>query len=219
MIATATDYRALLEALPIGGVTFLSDVTWGEYENWLKARGENRGIRLSYDEGRLEIMSPTFEHEHISDVFPLLIFVLAQECDMKYIGARSTTLRRKARGKGKEPDDSYYFKNRQAVVGKKNIDLNIDPPPDLALEIDITHSSLNKLEIYAGLGVPELWRYRHNRMHFYRLEVDGYVEIAQSDPLQQHFGIIELFHHQLAQVAGFLGRPGPGEADALRHHR
>lgn len=167
--------------MPPGSAIHLQDVSWDDYENYLAEIGDDFRLRLSYDEGRLEIMSPSFEHENISDHFPVLIFVLATECGLKYQGARSTTMRKKSRGKGIEADNSYYFKNLAAVRGKKQIDLNLDPPPDLALEIDITSPSLKKLDIYAAIGVPELWHYRHQRLQFFRLENGTYAEITHSD--------------------------------------
>ncbi len=168
------------KAVP-GSAILLENVSWDEYEDCLKALSDDYRLRLSYDDGRLEVMSPSFEHEDIASAFPILIFALAQECGMKYKGARSTTMRKKPKSKGIEPDDCYYFKNYQALIGKKTIDLAIDPPPDLALEIDITSPSLKKLGIYAAIGVSELWRYRKQRMQFFRLVDDEYVEISHSD--------------------------------------
>ena len=168
------------KAVP-GSAILLEDVSWDDYEGYLKEIGDAYRLRLSYDEGRLEIMSPAFEHEDMVGLFPHLIFVLAQECSMKYRSARSTTLRKKPRSKGLEPDDCYYFKNYQALIGKNSIDLAVDPPPDLALEIDITSPSLKKFGIYAAIGVPELWRYRKQRLQFFRLVGEEYVEISHSD--------------------------------------
>jgi Uma2 family endonuclease len=168
------------KAVP-GSAILLENVSWDDYEGYLKEIGDDYHLRLSYDNGRLEIMSPAFEHENLAGAFPHLIFVLADECGMKCIGARSTTMRKKPKSKGLEPDDCYYFKNYQAILGKKKIDLLIDPPPDLALEIDITSPSLKKLGIYAAIGVPELWRYRKQCLQFFRLVNEDYVEISHSD--------------------------------------
>ena len=96
------------KAVP-GSAILLENVSWDEYENCLKALGDDYHLRLSYDDGRLEIMSPSFQHEDVAGMFPYLIMVLAQECGMKFKGARSTTMRKRA--KGLEPDDCYYFKN------------------------------------------------------------------------------------------------------------
>ena len=182
---TSRAYQSFIETFAsktsLGTALLLENVSWDEYENYLKEIGDDYRLRLSYDDGRLEIMSPSFEHEDIASAFPILIFALAQECGMKYKGARSTTMRKKPKTKGIEPDDCYYFKNYQALIGKKTIDLAVDPPPDLALEIDITSPSLKKLGIYAAIGVPELWRFRSQRMQFFRLVGDEYVELSHSD--------------------------------------
>lgn len=185
MVAASPRFQSFIETfvtdMSPGSALHLQNVSWEEYESYLKELGDAYRLRLSYDEGRLEIMSPSFEHEDIAGMFPHLILVLARECGMKCKSARSTTMRKRSRSKGLEPDDCYYFKNYQAVLGKKQLDLAVDPPPDLALEIDITSPSLNKLDIYAAIGVPELWRYRSQRMQFFRLAGDAYVEISHSD--------------------------------------
>ncbi|NOT61909.1 MAG: Uma2 family endonuclease [Acidobacteria bacterium] len=164
-----------------GSAMFLQDVSWDEYESYLQQIEGKMRVRLSYDEGRLEIMSLSPEHERIGGLFPLIIYVLASECGKKYLSLRSTTMRKRKRAKGLEPDDCYYFNNLAAVAHIKRMDLSVTPPPDLALEIDITSPSLSKAPIYAAIGVAELWRHTGKRMHFFRLEVDGYVEIEHSD--------------------------------------
>ncbi len=181
MIATGTDYLALIEAMPPGAVTILPDVDWEEYEELLRELDERSGVRLTYDGGRLQIMTPGITHERITDLFPHLIMALALECGMNFIGARSTTFRKQADDKETEPDDCYYFNEFKRIGRLKTIDLSVDPPPDLAFEVDITHPSLNKFPSYAAIGVPELWRYTSDGMRFYRLEDDQYVEIGHSD--------------------------------------
>jgi len=180
MIATATDYKAFIDAMPAGTVTILSDVTWEEYEELLDDIGEASHLRLTYDNGRLQVMSVSPEHEGISRLFPSLILVLADELDMNYLSRGSTTFKQPSERKGTEPDDCYYFENFKRISGKKRIDLNVDPPPDLAIEVDITNPSLKKFSIYAAIGVPELWVHEGNEVRFYLLNFDEYVETAHS---------------------------------------
>ncbi|MGH9831450.1 MAG: Uma2 family endonuclease [Blastocatellia bacterium] len=181
MIATGTNYLALIEKMPPGAVTILPDVDWEEYEELLRDLDERPGVRLTYDRGRLQIMTLSLTHERIGDLFPHFIMALALECGLNFLGARSTTFRKQADEKGAEPDDCYYFNNFKQIAGKKEIDLSVDPPPDLAFEVDISNPSLNKFPIYASIGVPELWRHTGSEMYFYRLEEDEYLEISHSD--------------------------------------
>lgn len=181
MIATGTDYLALIEKMPPGAVTIFPDVDWEEYEELLHELDERPAIRLTYDRGRLQIMTLSITHERIGDLFPHLIMALALECGLNFLGARSTTFRKQADEKGAEPDDCYYFKDFKRIGQLKTIDLSVDPPPDLAFEIDITSPSLDKFPIYGAIGVPELWRYTLKGVGFYRLEEDGYVEISHSN--------------------------------------
>lgn len=180
MIATATDYKALIEMMPSGTVTILPDIDWEEYEELLEDLGEASHLRLTYDNGRLQLMSVSPEHEGISSLFAPLIFVLAEELELNYLSRGSTTFKQRSKKKGTEPDDCYYFENFKRISGKKRIDLNVDPPPDLAIEVDITHPSLKKFSIYAAIGVPELWVHEGNEMRFYILNFDEYVESATS---------------------------------------
>ena len=179
--AVRKDYLALTRNLPSGGVTILSEVSCEEYQALLNAVGEASHLRLSYDNGRLQIMSLSPTHERIAGLLPPLILVLAEECQLNYLSLRSTTFQKHGQGKGTELDDCYYFKNFRLISGKKQIDLSVDPPPDLAIEIDITSPSLKKFSIYAAIGVAELWRHTGDEVFFYRLDEGEYSEIAHSE--------------------------------------
>jgi Uma2 family endonuclease len=182
--ATSPDLLALVETFvdttPPGSAMLLQNVSWDEYEHYLRAVDRKAPVRLSYDEGRLEIMSLSPEHEFIGHLVPYLIFVLAQECSLKFLSLGSTTMRKRPKAKGLEPDDCFYFNNLDAIRGLKRMDMEVTPPPDLALEIDITSPSLSKEPIYAALDVPELWRHTGKSLHFFRLEEGNYVEISHS---------------------------------------
>lgn len=181
MIATSTDYLTMIELMPPGTVLTFSHVSWDEYEELLEDLAERPSYRLTYDNGRLEIMTLSPEHEGPARLIPPLILVIAEELDIDYLSRGSTTLRKKKKAKGTDPDDCYYFKDYKRIAGKKRLDLTIDPPPDLAIEIDITSGSIPKFPIYAAIGVPELWRHDGKQVQFYRLEDEDYYEIDASD--------------------------------------
>ncbi|MBG1244386.1 Uma2 family endonuclease [Nostoc sp. NZL] len=160
--------------------TVLDNVSWETFEALLRDTGEDRGSRFAYDCGVLEIMTPLFEHENPKIQFDRLIFALAVELKTKIRSAGSTTLKRKPIAKGIEPDSCYYIQNEPLIRGKQELDLITDPAPDLAVEIDITSSSVNKFNIYAALGVGELWRYNGEILKFYQLVASEYIEIKSS---------------------------------------
>ncbi|MCC5613528.1 Uma2 family endonuclease [Nostoc sp. CHAB 5836] len=156
--------------------TVLHNVSWETFEALLRDTGEDRGSRFAYDCGVLEIMTPLFEHENPKSNFGNFIIALAEELGIEVRSAGSTTLKRKISKRGIEPDTCYYIQNELAIRGKQTLDLENDPPPDLAIEIDITSSSVNKLRIYSALGVTELWRYDGQNLKFYQLIEGEYVE-------------------------------------------
>jgi len=162
------------------GSTIHHDVSWQEFEAFLAELGEQRIPRLAYDRGTLEIMVPLPEHEGYKEVFGDLIKDLADELDLDYESFGSTTWKRQDRLAGVEPDNCFYFQNELLVRGKLDINLEQDPPPDLVLEIDLTNHSLDKLPIYARLGVPEIWRYDRQALYIYQLQGDQYVKADTS---------------------------------------
>jgi Uma2 family endonuclease len=151
----------------------LYGVDWQTYGRLLRALDSRPGVRLTYDRGCLEIRTLSHEHEALARILDRFIVVLTEELGLPLKGGRSTTFRRRKKQRGLEPDDCYWIANEGLVRGKDRIQLRIDPPPDLALEIDITHSSLNRLAIYAALRVPEVWRYDGRVVVFHLLGADG----------------------------------------------
>lgn len=160
--------------------TVLHNISWQTFEALLAETGEDRGYRFAYDGGTLEIITPRFDHENPKANLGNFIIALAEELDIEIKSAGSTTLKREIVKRGIEPDNCYYIQNEPAVRGRQNIDLDIDPPPDLAIEIDITSSSVDKLRIYSALGVPELWRYNGQVLRFYQGVEGDYVECESS---------------------------------------
>ncbi|MCI0525696.1 MAG: Uma2 family endonuclease, partial [Acidobacteria bacterium] len=157
------------------------DVTWGEYEELLEEFSNNSHYRISYDKGTLEIMSPSDRHEYYKSILGSLVEILTEELNLNLVRLGSATWRNRRNSQGAEPDESFYITSCEKIRNKHRIDLTTDPPPDLVIEIDVSHHSQNKLDIYAGLGVPEFWRYRKNGIHFYRLVEGRYIEITTSD--------------------------------------
>jgi Uma2 family endonuclease len=152
----------------------LSGISWQTYEALLAEIGD-RQIRLTYNRGNLEIMVPSPEHERFKTIMGRFVETLAEELEVRIEPLGSTTFKRPELS-GAEPDECFYIQNLSAVKGKKRIDLNQDPPPDLVVEIDITSRSENTLQVYADLGVPEVWIYNGSRLRINRLENGEYVE-------------------------------------------
>ena len=148
--------------VPPGQTVTLENIDWCEFEVILEDLAESRGSRIAYERGKLEIMTPLPEQvvnkEYIGD----FLKVLLEELDIEFCPLGSTTFKNRVMFKGIEPDSCFYIENELAVRGKNRLDLTVDPPPDLALEIDITNRS--HPEIYLSLGVPELWRYQPNKL-------------------------------------------------------
>ena len=154
---------------PPGSCLLLSGVDWRTYSRLLRAFAERPRIRLTYDRGDLEIMSPTLEHDDDASILGDLVFVLTEELGLPLKRGGSTTLRRRLRRRGIEADECFWIANAPRMAGRRRLDLRIDPPPDLAIEVDVTHSSLDRLSIYAALGVPEVWRLDGDTLTFHVL--------------------------------------------------
>ncbi len=181
MPAIAPVHREFIENMPEGSTLTLRDIDWDEYESVLEELNGLRRVRVTYIQGSLVIMTTSAEHESWKSLFAHLVATLAEEMNLPLIGRGSLTLKRKRKGKGTEPDDCYYLQHAADIRGKKRIDIDSDPPPDLAIEVDITSPSLARLPIYAALGVPELWRFDGQVMIFYSLVNERYEEISASE--------------------------------------
>jgi Uma2 family endonuclease len=151
----------------------LYDIDWTTYRRLLRAFDERPGIRLTYDRGTLEIMSPPQEHERVAYLLGRFVDTLTDELKWRVIAGRTTTFRKKKKKRGLEPDNSYWIASEPQVRGKRPIDPRTAPPPDLVIEVDITHSSLNRLAIYATLKFPEVWRFANDQVAFLLLQKDG----------------------------------------------
>lgn len=159
----------------------LDPVSWDFYERLLDEIGD-RPIRVTFDEGSIEIMSPLAEHEQVRRAIGTFIQIIGMERNIPMSCYGSTTFRREEKQKGFEPDDCFYLANASRVRGMKEFDPDVHPPPDLAIEVDITRRSIPRQPIYAALGVPELWRYDGQRIHVLRLSQTGQYEEVESSP-------------------------------------
>ncbi|TMQ31234.1 MAG: Uma2 family endonuclease, partial [Planctomycetota bacterium] len=164
----------------------LYGVSWQEYGRMLRAFAERPSLRLTYDRGALELMTLSLEHEALVRFFSLLVLALTLELGLPLKGGGSTTFRQRRHRRGLEPDECYWIANEPLVRGKNKIDLRRDPPPDLALEVDVSYSTLDRMSVYAALRVPELWRYDGTALTFFALGSDGYyAAVAQSLAMPQ----------------------------------
>ncbi len=161
----------------------LSNIGWETYERLLADQADSSAPRFAYDRGVLEIVSPLPEHERYNRTIAALIESVAEEMGLDIENLGSTTFKREDLERGFEPDSCFYIQHEAAVRGKNALDLHTDPPPDLVIEIDITHPSLDKFPIYAALGAPEVWRYDGRRLELWALESAHYVARTESDAL------------------------------------
>ncbi len=158
----------------------LHNISWETYEKILAEHDEVSNPHFAFCDGELEIMVLGYPHETFKTKLSELTTEIARILEIDYETAGSTTFRREKKQKGFEGDASYYFKNADIVRSKKVIDLNVDPPPELIIEIDITHGSLPKFPIFSALGIEEIWRFDGEDVMFYRLENENYKQVAES---------------------------------------
>jgi Uma2 family endonuclease len=179
----------------------LHDVSWAEFEQIMLELGEKRATRIAYCAGELEIRMPLPEHERIKVLISNLLVVLLEELDLPWESLGSSTFKNSKMKTGIEPDDCFYLKNCQAIMGKKRLDLTIDPPPDLAIEIDLT--SPTQLSAYEALGVPEIWRYQQGELAIFIL-VDGHYLASDTSSLFSALPIKEGFSSILERNSAIL---------------
>ncbi|PZV11264.1 MAG: hypothetical protein DCF20_19775 [Pseudanabaena sp.] len=153
----------------------LPSIRWETYRAIADDLESQPSKRLTYDNGILEIRMPSYLHENYKKILGRIVESLTETLGMEILSLGSMTCDREDLARGLDPDQCYYIQNESHVWGKEKINLQIDPPPDLAIEIDITSSSLNRFAIYAQLGLPEVWRYDGQVITIHHLVSDGYV--------------------------------------------
>ncbi len=184
---------ASLETVPIqkpvvassetGQRLILHGISWETYERLLADFENSHAAHFTYDQGGLEIMVLSFEHEKINRLFHSLFEVVAEEMDIDFENAGSTTLKREDLHRGFEPDTCFYVNHAEHIRGKTHIDLSVDPPPDLVIEIDLSSLSLDKLPSYAAVGVAEVWRYYEKSVEILILDSGTYERQEESGVL------------------------------------
>lgn len=198
------------QKVPPGNSIVLNGVKWETYKALMADVGDSRAWRIAYDEGALEIRMPLQEHEQPKIVLAYFITAIADELEIEIMELGALLLEREDLIRAIEPDTCFYIQNELLVRGKK-IDLQTDPPPDLALESDYTSSSLNKFNIYASLGVPELWRYRNESLQVYQLVEGKYEQTERS---------LAFPFLPIAEVPGFIKQSiSIGQRSAVRLFR
>lgn len=169
--------------------------TWEEYEELLKAT-QDRRLRITYDRGQLEIVAPSRRHEKRKGLLGRILEALLDHRRIPYDGAGSLTMRRRILRRGLDPDECYWIAHCAEMSGHEEYDPERDPPPDLVVEIDVSRSSINRLGIYAALGVPEVWRYaKDRRLTVYRLDEQGAYRTCDRSPTFPDFplDVVERF--------------------------
>ncbi len=183
--------------VPPGQRIQIRDVDWAEFEAILAELGDRRPSRIAYFENLLEIRMPLPEHEVDSELIGDCAKILLEELDIDNECFGSTTFRRKTMTAGIEPDQCFYIENHAVMIGKRRIDLTIDPSPDLAIEVDVT--SVTGLEAYQALGVPELWRFEEGRLRISLLQNGRYQDATVSVHFPQ-FDVISMVEKAIAQA-------------------
>lgn len=163
--ATSAEQRVLLH-----------NISWHTFKTMLAEMGAERENRVAYYDGMVEIMTPLMPHENSNRLIEVFVGVLCEEMGFEIKRTGSLTMTRDDLERGGEPDSSYYIQNESRVRGLESINLDNDPPPDLVLEVEYSRSKIDKLQLYASLGVPEFWRYNGSVLRIYRLEGRQYQQ-------------------------------------------
>lgn len=182
-ISKAENLVELIERMPVDSVLTQHGVSWDDYEELLGSVGESSGLRISYDDGTLQVMSPSSKHERRARLIEQLVGVLSLRLRIRVLYYGSSTMKKRRKQKGVEPDACFYVQNALLVGTKDEIDFETDPPPDVVVEIDLHHDSRSKFPIYAALGVPEAWRYDGDSLTIYQLRDGQYVASPASESL------------------------------------
>ncbi|NER21394.1 MAG: Uma2 family endonuclease [Symploca sp. SIO1C2] len=208
MIIAAPEPKAELYSIGEQRVV-IRGLSWQGYLQILDALPQSRGSKLIYDDGILEITVPLEDHEFSGRLIERFIATLVELMGMRMKTMGSTTMNYPQLKKGAEPDNAYYIQNQPLVKGR-NVDFSQDPPPDLVVEVDITHTDIAKNQFYASLGVPEFWRFNGKVWRIYQLREGVYVEVEVSPTFPQV---------SKEQLYGFLKQAKEDEIEAVQSLR
>lgn len=174
----------------------LHGVRWSDFEAFLRMRGDDAGIRIAYLEGELELMTPSIDHEGIKTTIARIVEAYAEERGIAFNGYGSWTLKRPRKRRAIEPDECYVLGTHRPKA------------PDLAIAVVWTSGGLDKLDIYRGLGVREVWIWQRGSITVHAMRGETYVAQAKSTLLP---------HLDLNLVASFV--PAEDQTDAVRRFR
>lgn len=174
------EHLGAILTLPPGASVYLQNVSWQEYQRLLDALDERPRFKMTYNFGELHIMTKTFRHESFANLFGYLMIVLAEELDFEFISGGTTTFSSENTETGAEGDDCFYFDHLEEIGEKDRLDLTVDPPPNLLVEVDVTNPSIKKLPTYATLRIPEIWHFDGTVVKFHQLNETGYQEVTYS---------------------------------------
>ena len=180
---TATNWLELVEQVTPERPLILHNITWDEYEDLLEEVGEPGGLRISYDNGRLKIMSLSAEHEKYVRFLESLMTAIRLRLRLNILSFGSATMKKQRAEKGNEPDACFYVQSAASIGNRIQLNFAIDPPPDIAVEVDVHHDSDDELSIYAALGVGELWLFDRTKLTIHLLQYGQYVETNASRAL------------------------------------
>lgn len=169
----------IITQLPADTVVTFHGVSWEEYEQLLDQIGEASGLRISYINGTLQVMTLSPEHEKYAEFIKRLVSQVSFRLRINILFFGSMTMKRQ-RSRGKEPDACFYVQNAALIGNRVQLDFASDPPPDIAVEIDVHHESLSKFPIYAALGVPEIWHFDGHQLTIHHLHQEAYVTAETS---------------------------------------
>jgi Uma2 family endonuclease len=174
------EYRVLLHGIP-----------WETYRA-LRDLPQSRNVRMTYDRGELEMMSPSKRHERYAHLIGRFIEAWTEELHIEIESCRSVTFRREDLERGFEPDNCYYIQNEPLVWQKLELDLSVDPPPDLAIEVDLSGEAMKKMPLCAAFGVPEAWRYDGRTLQVFALGPDGTYQARYSSASLPRLPVLEI---------------------------
>lgn len=158
----------------------LHNISWYSYKQITDTLQDETPAHFTFDRGKLEIMVLSLKHENLKKILAMLFERLSETLDIEIFAGGSTTFQREDLERGFEPDECYYVQNAELMRGKDSVNLDVDPPPDLTIEIDVKHSSLNRMGIFAAIGIPEIWRYDGEMLTIYLLKNGVYEETETS---------------------------------------
>lgn len=158
----------------------LPRVSWETYERLLADDEERRVPRMTYDRGVLELVTPSMTHEEDADTIAEIVRITAANLGIPIRSVASTTFKRQEIERGFEADASFYIQSEERIRGQREVDLSVDPPPDLVLEMEMSRSALNKLALFASMEIPEVWRCNGQRVTIFVLDQGVYREASSS---------------------------------------